>query len=206
MDIIGKYFESLSSDQTVQFSKLGELYSSWNEKINVISRKDMFKLYLHHVLHSLAIARFVTFAPGSVVLDAGTGGGFPGIPLAIMFPETHFILVDSVGKKLAVVRDVIDKTGLLNCEVIQGRVEELKIRADFLVSRAVTSLDEIVKWSRKIVKPGYFSTLPNGLIVLKGGDLQNELKGYREKAVIKDIQEIFPDEYFITKKIIYLPI
>jgi len=206
MEIIGKYFNDLSPEQADRFKGLEPLYLSWNEKVNVISRKDIANLYIHHVLHSLAIARFVSFAPGAVVLDAGTGGGFPGIPLAIMFPESRFILVDSTGKKLMVVKDVADKLGLENCDVIHGRVEELKVRADFLVSRAVTSMQEIVKWGHRIVYPGKNSSMPNGLVVLKGGDLQEELKGSEGKAIVREIWDMFPEDYFKTKKLIYMPV
>jgi 16S rRNA (guanine527-N7)-methyltransferase len=205
MIIIDKYFHSLGEKQKDLFAGLGKLYDSWNEKINVISRKDIANLYLHHVLHSLAIAKVISFGPGTVIIDAGTGGGFPGIPLAIMFPEARFTLVDSVSKKLIVVGDIIEKLNLVNCRIVNGRMEELSLSCDFIVSRAVSSMPELSRWGRKMVTPGGRNSLPNGMLILKGGDLGKELKDFGNKATVYDIEDFFVEEYFRNKKLIYLP-
>jgi 16S rRNA (guanine527-N7)-methyltransferase len=203
---IASHFQNLSLKQFAQFEQLDHLYRSWNEKINVISRKDIDQLYLHHVLHSLAIARFISFKPGTKILDAGTGGGFPGIPLAIYFPEVQFTLVDSIAKKIKVVQAVAEETGLTNVKVHWGRVEELNEKFDFVVSRAVTGLPEFSGWVRKLIRPGWSNDLPNGIIYLKGGDVDEELRSFAGKAVVQDISDYFEEECFVSKKIIFLPI
>ncbi len=206
MNPVASHFQNLSLKQFEQFEQLDHLYRSWNEKINVISRKDIDHLYLHHVLHSLAIARFISFKPGTKVLDAGTGGGFPGIPLAIYFPETEFTLVDSIAKKIKVVQSVAEETGLANVKVHWGRVEELNEKFDFVVSRAVTGFPEFSGWVRKLIRPGWSNDLPNGIIYLKGGDLEEELRPFAGKAVVQEISDYFEEECFVSKKIIFLPI
>jgi len=206
MKVIEKYFDRLGQIQRDQFLQLETLYNFWNEKINVISRKDISNLYLHHVLHSLAVAKVISFIPGTVILDAGTGGGFPGIPLAIMFPETRFILADSVGKKLTVVNDIITKTGLRNCHVRNARVEDLSLKADFLVTRAVSSMNQVFRWGKKLIVQGGLNSLPNGMLILKGGDLKDELRGFKEEATIYDLEDFFEEDYFRNKKLIYLPV
>ncbi len=206
MNPIASHFQNLSLKQFAQFEQLDHLYRSWNEKINVISRKDIDQLYLHHVLHSLAIARFISFKPGTKILDAGTGGGFPGIPLAIYFPEVQFTLVDSIAKKIKVVQAVAEETGLTNVKVHWGRVEELNEKFDFVVSRAVTGLPEFSGWVRKLIRPGWSNELPNGIIYLKGGDVDEELRSFAGKAVVQDISDYFEEECFVSKKIIFLPI
>jgi 16S rRNA (guanine527-N7)-methyltransferase len=178
----------------------------WNEKINVISRKDIDQLYLHHVLHSLAIAKFISFRPGTRIADAGTGGGFPGIPLAILFPEVEFTLVDSIAKKLRVVEAVAGEIGLTNVHTRWGRVEETDQQFDFVISRAVTAFPELAGWVRKLIKPGGFNVLPNGIICLKGGDLEAELAPFGKQVMVQPISAYFEEECFESKKIIYLPI
>jgi len=185
--------------------RLDGLYRSWNERINIISRKDIDHLYLHHVLHSLSIARFITFRPGTRILDAGTGGGFPGIPLAIFFPETDFILADSIAKKITVVEAVTRELGLANVRPFRGRVEEINDKFDFIVSRAVTALPEFYRWVHPLVLPGGFNDIPNGIIYLKGGDLSGELDLFKEKAGVINISDYFEEPFFETKKIIFIP-
>jgi 16S rRNA (guanine527-N7)-methyltransferase len=203
MEIIGKYF-SLSPEQAVMFEKLGPLYSYWNERINVISRKDIENLYLHHILHSLSIAKIIQFKPGTTILDAGTGGGFPGIPLAILFPECHFILADSIKKKITVVDEIIKETGLKNCKTRNIRLEELKDKADFVVCRAVTALPELLKLVRKIISAGGQNTLKNGLLALKGGELEEELRPVKERSVIYKLSDYFEEPFFETKRLVYV--
>jgi len=204
MDRILNYFPHLSRAQKEQFSQLGSLYAGWNERINVISRKDIEALYLRHVLHSLGIAKVQDFLPGARVLDIGTGGGFPGIPLAIMFPETKFVLVDSIGKKIKVVGEIARELELENVEAIHGRAEKQKGQFDFIVSRAVTNMTDFVKWTRgKFLKENRH-TLPNGILYLKGGDLQEELKPF-QKARIYSLSDYFEEDFFETKKVVYLP-
>lgn len=204
MDRILNYFPHLSIAQKEQFSQLGPLYAGWNERINVISRKDIEALYLRHVLHSLGIAKVQDFLPGARVLDIGTGGGFPGIPLAIMFPETKFLLVDSIGKKIKVVGEIARELELENVEAIHGRAEKQKGQFDFIVSRAVTNMTDFVKWTRgKFLKENRH-TLPNGILYLKGGDLQEELKPF-QKARIYSLSDYFEEDFFETKKVVYLP-
>ncbi len=204
MDLIKKYFPGLSSDQISKFEKLGELYKEWNQKINVISRKDIDLLYERHILHSLAIAKVIQFKPQTTVLDIGTGGGFPGIPLAIFFPDTDFLLVDSIGKKIKVVEEVSSGAGLLNVKARQARAEQIPEKFDFVVSRAVTTLDEIGKWAKGKYLKGGFNDLDNGLLYLKGGDLTEELKNIKSFQ-ITDISKFFEEEFFDTKKVVYVP-
>lgn len=206
MDIILKYFPNLTERQREQFAALLPLYEEWNAQINVISRKDMENFYEHHVLHSLAIAKAMPFAPMSEVLDVGTGGGFPGVPLAIMFPDARFTLIDSIGKKIKVVTDVIDRLGLTNSKAMQIRAEQLEGEYDFVVSRAVTTLGEFVPWVKKKISKTQYNQLHNGILYLKGGDLTNELFTFRHKVKTWDISEWFDGEWFETKKVIYLPL
>ncbi len=206
MKIIQNYFPSLTGNQVNQFEALFDLYSEWNAKINVISRKDIQNLYLHHVLHSLAIAKFVNFAPHSRVLDVGTGGGFPGIPLAIFFPEQEFVMIDSIGKKIKVVNEVAQAISLTNVEATHRRVQDEKRKYDFVVSRAVMSISELVKLVRKNISPTHNNALNNGLICLKGGDLADELKPFKNIAESFPLTDYFSEPFFETKKLVYLPI
>lgn len=206
MDIILKYFPNLTERQREQFAALLPLYEEWNAQINVISRKDMEHFYEHHVLHSLAIAQVMGFAPMSEVLDVGTGGGFPGVPLAIMFPDARFTLIDSIGKKIKVVNDVIDRLSLSNSKAMQIRAEMLDGEYDFIVSRAVTTLGEFVPWVKKKISKSQYNKLHNGILYLKGGDLTNELFAFRHKVKTWDISDFFEEEFFETKKVIYLPL
>jgi len=204
-DILLKYFPEISDLQVEKFRAMGTFYESWNAKINVISRKDIAYLYQRHILHSLAIARFISFAPQSMVLDLGTGGGFPGIPLAIFFPEARFVLLDSVKKKINVVARALSELNISNAEPVCRRVEEWKEQVDFVVSRAVAPLPQLVKFTEKIIRPGNHSTLPNGLICLKGGDLEKEIRETGRNVVWKDISQWFPEEFFTGKKVLYIP-
>jgi 16S rRNA (guanine527-N7)-methyltransferase len=206
MDEILKYFPLLSDRQKEQFSVLKTLYEEWNSKINVISRKDMDNFYLHHVLHSLAIAKLITFIPGTKILDIGTGGGFPGIPLSILFPSVGFSLLDSIEKKIKVVREVSLELGLLNINTLRMRAEEHKLKYDFVLSRAVTAFPEFYKMTSKNITPGGRNKIRNGIIYLKGGDLTNELKGFTNTITIVDIKDFFPEPFFETKRIVYLPV
>jgi len=205
MQIIEKYFTDLSPEQTDRFARLGALYTFWNERINVISRKDIANLYLHHVLHSLTIAKIISFNPGSVIIDAGTGGGFPGIPLAILFPKTHFILVDSIVKKIRVVETICHEIKLENCEVSCLRLEELKEKTDFVVCRAVTEIPKLFGWIRKNIVPGGNHSLQNGLIALKGGDLSAELNPMGTGVRVFNLGDYFAEPFFETKKLVYVP-
>lgn len=205
VEIIYSYFRDLTDVQKEQFARLLDLYKDWNSKINVISRKDIDELYVRHVLHSLGIAKVISFKAGTRILDVGTGGGFPGIPLAILFPDCHFHLVDSIGKKITVVKEVSAALGLKNVVAQQTRAEELKEKYDFVVSRAVTELSSFVKWIQKNIAPGGKHGLPNGILYLKGGDLEEELKPFRKQAVIYDLKDYFKEEFFETKKVVYLP-
>lgn len=206
MTNILKYFPNLTAEQIERFSALDSLYRDWNSKINVISRKDIDNLYEHHVLHSLAIARILRFQPGTDVVDIGTGGGFPGIPLAIMFPECNFTLVDSVGKKIKVASEVAASLGLNNVNFVYDRMENVKQKFDFAVSRAAMSLDLLVKVCRKNINKAGHNALPNGLICLKGGELETEVKAYSRIATLYSVSDFFSEEYFQTKKAVYLPL
>jgi 16S rRNA (guanine527-N7)-methyltransferase len=203
MEIIHKYFKNLSEKQIEQFSKLQELYEDWNLKINVVSRKDIDELYLRHVLHSLGIAKIIQFKPGSKVMDVGTGGGFPGIPLAILFPETQFHLVDSIGKKIKVVNEVVSGLGLENVKTTNARVEEVKDTYDFIVSRAVAQMETFVRWNKGKIAKKQNHELKNGILYLKGGDLSEELKLYTS-ATTYNLPDYFEEDFFETKKVVHL--
>lgn len=205
VEIIFKYFPDLTEEQKQQFIALEPLYTDWNSKINVISRKDIENLYVHHVLHSLAIAKLIKFKDGSHIMDMGTGGGFPGIPLAILFPNCKFTLVDSIGKKvLKVAGGIAEEIGLKNVTCIHSRVEDVKDKFDFVVSRAVMPLPDLVKIIRKNISPDKKNALPNGLICLKGGNLDAELKPFKKSAEADDLSMYFEEEFFKTKKIVYV--
>ena len=205
MEAILKHFPDLTQVQKEQFQQLDSLYHDWNEKINVISRKDIDALYTKHVLHSLGIAKIQSFEPGTFVLDVGTGGGFPGIPLAILFPETRFYLIDVIAKKIKVVQAVADALGLKNVKAEQIRAENVKGDFDFIVSRAVTNMPDFVSWVKTNIKKQHKHELKNGILYLKGGDLTEELKDF-PKATLYDLAEIFEDEFFETKKVVHLPL
>jgi 16S rRNA (guanine527-N7)-methyltransferase len=205
MEEILKYFPNLSENQIVQFKKLGELYPEWNAKINVISRKDIDELYVKHVLHSLGIAKVIEFLPKSTVLDVGTGGGFPGIPLAILFPETRFYLIDVIAKKINVVNEVVTALGLKNVKAEQLRAENVKSDFDFIVSRAVTNMPDFVSWIKDKIKKQNNHALKNGILYLKGGDLTEELKDF-PKATLYNLSDYFSEEFFETKKVVHLPL
>lgn len=206
MDLLNKYFPNQTTAQVEQFSKLPELYEYWNDKINVISRKDIENLEERHILHSLAIAKIIQFMPGTKVLDVGTGGGFPGIPLAIMFPEAKFTLIDSIGKKVKVVNEVVQALGIKNVRAIQIRAEEMEGRYDFVVSRAVTKLPLFTMWVRKKITRENKNTLKNGILYLKGGDLEEELNSLNVHYAIYDLDINFPSEFFHSKKLVYIPL
>ena len=206
MDIITKYFPKLDDTKIQQFEKLQPLYAEWNAQINVISRKDFSEFYERHVLHSLAIAKFINFKNGTTVLDVGTGGGFPGIPLAIYFPEVRFHLVDSIGKKIKVVNAVKDALGLKNVVAEKIRAEQISNKYDFVVSRAVTNLSTFVPWVQKSISKKAINAIPNGIIYLKGGDLNDEIKPFKKKIFIQDLSEYFEEEFFETKKVLHLPL
>ncbi|MBR0296887.1 MAG: 16S rRNA (guanine(527)-N(7))-methyltransferase RsmG [Paludibacteraceae bacterium] len=205
MTFINQYFQ-LTSLQAEQFAQLEVLYPEWNSKINLISRKDIENLEEHHLLHSLAIAKFIQFQPGTTILDVGTGGGFPGIPLAILFPECRFTLIDSIGKKIRVAQDIAQRIGLTNVECIQERAEEEKRQFDFVVSRAVMPLPDLVKLVRKNVHHKHKNAMPNGLIVLKGGYLDGEIHPFRKVAEVTKLSSFFKNDWFATKSLIYLPL
>jgi 16S rRNA (guanine527-N7)-methyltransferase len=206
VDLIRRYFPDLDPLQLQKFEQLGPLYSNWNEKINVISRKDIDELYVRHVLHSLALAKIIRFRPGTTVIDVGTGGGFPGIPLAILFPDSTFTLVDSIGKKIRVVQEIAGELQLENVEARQCRIQEVKAKYDFVVSRAVTAFPEFVGMVRKNVSPQSKNALPNGILYIKGGDFEEEIRPFRGSAEVFNLAGIFDDPFFETKKVIYLPV
>lgn len=205
MDLILKYFPNLSERQKEQFAALPELYGDWNSKINVISRKDMDNFVEHHVLHSLAIAKIIQFKTMAEVMDLGTGGGFPGIPLAIMFPDANFYLVDSIGKKIKVVQNVAESLQLKNVKAEQIRAEQVSKDFDFIVSRAVTDLSQFVGWVRGKVSDIHYHKLRNGIIYLKGGDLTEEIAPFKKKVRLFDISDFFEEPWFAEKKVIYMP-
>ncbi|AUI55765.1 16S rRNA (guanine(527)-N(7))-methyltransferase RsmG [Prevotella jejuni] len=205
IELIKKYFPHLSAKQIEQFTALDALYHDWNSKINVISRKDIDNLYEHHILHSLAIAKYITFREGTNVLDFGTGGGFPGIPLAIFFPEANFKLIDGTGKKVRVAQEVADTIGLENVLPAHLRGEEEKGKFDFIVSRAVMPLPDLMKIVKKNIAPDQHNTLPNGVIVLKGGNLNDELKPYKKIVEKTELSQWFDEEWFKEKYLIYVP-
>ena len=206
MDIILKYFPDITEEQKKQFAALYDLYTEWNAKINVISRKDIENLYEHHVLHSLGIARVIQFRAGSRIMDLGTGGGFPGIPLAILFPEVHFHLVDSIGKKVRVATEVATAIGLKNVTFRHARAEEEKQTFDFVVSRAVMPLADLIKIIKKNISVKQQNALPNGLICLKGGELEHEAMPFKHKTVMHNLNDEFEEEFFKTKKVVYVTV
>lgn len=205
-NIIADYFPNLTVQQRAKFDQLYSLYKDWNEKINVVSRKDIENLYVNHVLHSLGIAKVITFKPGASILDVGTGGGFPGIPLAIMFPEVHFHLVDSIGKKITVVKGVAEAVGLKNVKAEQIRAEQLKGEYDFIVSRAVTRLKEFYGWINKRVKRKSIHELKNGILYLKGGDLDEELSALNRPYQLYNLADFFKEDFFETKRVVHVAI
>lgn len=205
MELIEKYFPELTEEQKKQFSQLQAIYGEWNAKINVISRQDIDHLYLRHVLHSLAIAKVCEFESGAEVMDVGTGGGFPGIPLAILFPEVNFTLVDSTKKKITVVEEVVKGLSLNNVTTKWSRVEEYSTKYDYIVSRAVTEMSRFIRWTWRNLRRGKKGTLPNGILYLKGGDLIDELARADKQYTIYDIQDFFEDEFFESKKVVYIP-
>lgn len=207
MDVIKAYFPGLPADQLALLEQLDPLYREWNDKINVISRKDIDNLYLHHVLHSLAIAKVVKFMPGARVLDLGTGGGFPGIPLAILFPETEFVLIDGIRKKITVVNEVAAALGLKNVQAFQQRAEERKGRSfDFVITRAVALMEKIVPWSLPLIRDEQLHALPNGILALKGGNVTEELKALPRGTYseIYPIKKMFSEEFFVEKSVVYV--
>ncbi len=206
MEELLSYFPSISEKAKAQLTQLLPLYEEWNSQINVISRKDLDQLYTRHVLHSLAIHKFLQFAPGSRVLDIGTGGGFPGIPLAILNPEVQFVLVDSIGKKIKVVQEVCQAIGLQNVTAIHGRGESTRGSFDFVVSRAVAELSLLLQWSRGRISTKQINAIPNGLICLKGGDLKEEFKGLTKDIEVYELQSWFTNSFFETKKLVYVPL
>ena len=206
MDLILKYFPELTEVQREQMSQLEALYPEWNAKINVISRKDIDNLEVNHILHSLGIVKFVQFTPGTRVMDLGTGGGLPGIPLAIYYPEVSFHLVDRIGKKLKVAQDIAERIGLTNVTFQHGDVKEVKGKFDFVVSRAVMDLGDMVPLVKRFIDSEDHNAVPNGLICLKGGDLSGEISKFRNKVLIDELSSYFNEEFFKTKKVLYLPL
>ncbi len=203
--LIKKYFPEITEKQLEQFELLFPLYSEWNEKINVVSRKDIDNLMIHHVLHSLAIAKIIPFRSGTEILDVGTGGGFPGIPLAILFPEVKFMLVDSIGKKIKVVQGVSESLGLTNVTALNVRAEDVDQDFEFIISRAVTRITPFYYWVKNKISPNHFHILRNGLICLKGGDLTEELVELGKKHKVFELSSLFKEEFFESKKVVYVP-
>jgi 16S rRNA (guanine527-N7)-methyltransferase len=206
MKLIEKYFPKLTEEQKEQFAQLQEVYTEWNNQINVISRKDMEHFYERHVLHSLAIAKVMNFTPGSEVMDVGTGGGFPGIPLAILYPETQFHLVDSIGKKIKVCNEVVNALGLKNVKTSHERAENIQGKFDFVISRAVTKMPVFIGWVRNKLKKKQQNGLPNGILYLKGGDLKAEMKPIKSYYEITEISDFFEEAFFETKKVVYVQV
>ena len=206
IEIIDKYFPQLSPTQRNQFVRIGELYPEWNAKINVISRKDIDNLFVHHILHSLAIATFIDFKPSTQIIDVGTGGGFPGIPLAIMFPQCSCMLADRTGKKITVARSIAEEIGLTNVEFFHGDVAEIRQRYDFAGSRAVMETAALVKLIKKNIKSECINALPNGLICLKGGELDAEIGSLKSRAIVDNLSTYFNEDFFETKRIVYIQI
>lgn len=208
MNEILKYFPDLSDQQFEQLNSLPEMYNDWNDKINVISRKDIDNLTIHHILHSLSIAKYVAFVPGSSILDLGTGGGFPGIPLAILFPDVNFHLIDARKKKMIVVNDILEQLGLTNVKADHARAEELKTKYDFIVTRAVAPLEKLLLWTVNKFNEKEINSIPNGLICLKGGDLKEEIKLVKKQAYIEKtaLKDYFDEPFFDTKYLLYLQV
>lgn len=206
MEHILKYFPELTDVQRNQLAQLETLYPEWNAKINVISRKDIENLEVNHILHSLGLVRFVKFTPGTRVMDLGTGGGFPGIPLAVYYPDVSFHLVDRIGKKLKVAQDIAERIGLTNVTFQHGDVKEVKGKFDFVVSRAVMDLGDMVPLVKRYIDSEDRNAIPNGLLCLKGGDLSGEISKYRNKVLIDELSSYFKEEFFKTKKVLYLPL
>ena len=204
--IIQQYFPDLTEKQQQQFADLSVLYREWNEKINVISRKDIDNLYVNHVLHSLGIAKIISFQPGADILDVGTGGGFPGVPLAIFFPQTRFYLVDSIGKKITVVKEVCQSLGLINVKAEQIRAEQLRSKYDFVVSRAVTQMKEFYGWVQAKIKKESVHSMDNGILYLKGGDLDEEMNALKKPYSVYNLSDYFKEDFFETKRVVYLPL
>lgn len=205
LSILSTYFPDITSLQQEQFAQLQELYEHWNAQINVISRKDIDLLYERHVLHSLGIAKVMRFKPNTKVMDVGCGGGFPGIPLAILFPESSFYLVDSIGKKIKVVNEVATAIGLKNLRAEHKRAEEVKEKFEFIISRAVTEFPAFYRWVQNKISKDQFNALPNGILYLKGGDLSEEFKDFQKRAVFYELKDYFKEEFFETKKVVYMP-
>jgi 16S rRNA (guanine527-N7)-methyltransferase len=204
IDLLKRYFPDLDKNRIEKFDQMFSLYEDWNSKINVISRKDMDQFYERHVLHSLSIVKFTGFKPGAKILDLGTGGGFPAVPLAIYYPEVQFTAVDSIGKKIKVVEEVSLALGLDNLQAINARAESLKTKFDFVVTRAVAELPLLVQWTEKLINPKQNHAIPNGLICLKGGDLTEEIKPFKKRVQVYELSSWFSEEFFETKKIVYL--
>lgn len=204
-ELITRYFPDLSDRQKEQFEQLGELYNEWNARINVVSRKDMEHLYTRHILHSLAIAKVCKFEAGAKIVDIGCGGGFPSVPLAIMFPDAEFVGVDSIGKKIRVVEGIVEGTGIKNLRAVNSRAEQLGEKFDYVVSRAVTEMAKFLPWAWVLLRKGEAGTLKNGILYLKGGDLAEELAATRRKWDLYDIHTMFDDEFFDTKRVVYTP-
>jgi 16S rRNA (guanine527-N7)-methyltransferase len=204
-ELITRYFPDLSDRQKEQFEQLGELYNEWNARINVVSRKDMEHLYTRHILHSLAIAKVCKFEAGAKIVDIGCGGGFPSVPLAIMFPDAEFVGVDSIGKKIRVVEGIVEGAGIKNLRAVNSRAEQLGEKFDYVVSRAVTEMAKFLPWAWVLLRKGEAGTLKNGILYLKGGDLAEELAATRRKWDLYDIHTMFDDEFFDTKRVVYTP-